>query len=103
MVDAADQVEALRSTKQCLSSGELVQPILEQIQEELHVHYADYCVEGLDFLLAFQLKKLQVCMKIFEMTLLGQGQGVFERAVGGKIGSRPFWFDPSRNMFSQRY
>lgn len=53
MMDSSEQVEALRSSKQCLSSGELVQPILEQIQDELHVHYSDYCDESLDFLLTF--------------------------------------------------
>lgn len=39
MMDNPDQVEALRATNQCLSSGEPVQPILEQIQDELHLHY----------------------------------------------------------------
>lgn len=66
-------MEALRSRKQCLSSGEPVQPILEQMQDQLHVYYHEYCTEALDFLLAFQLKKLLVCIKIFDMTLAGKG------------------------------
>ena len=102
LMDSSEQVEALRAQKQCLSSGEPIQPILEQIQNELHLHYHDYCNQSLDFLLTYQLKKLQVCAKILEMTLLEQGHGVYERSVG-TLGQRPFWFDPARNMFSQRY
>lgn len=43
LIDNQDQVETLRSKKQSLSSGELTQPILEQIEDELHSYYSDYC------------------------------------------------------------
>jgi len=75
-----------------LQNGELVQPILDQMQDELHIHFSDYCSQELDFLLLFQLKKLIVCIEIFCLTLNGKGQGVFEREIGVR-GDRPFWFD----------
>ena len=69
----AEKVEQQRIKKTHLSNGELVQPILDQMQDELHIYFTDYCNQELDFLLLFQLKKLVVCIEIFCLTLNNKG------------------------------
>ena len=55
LLDSSEQVELLMKDKLCLPSGQLVQPVLEQIKDELHLHYPEYCCERemLDFLLSY--------------------------------------------------
>ena len=42
-------------------------------------------------------------MNIFCLTLEGKDNSNFERAIGGKRGDRPFYFDKQTNRFKQRY
>ena len=78
LMDSSEQVEALRVKNTSLSTGQLFKPVTEQIQDELHLHYQEYCHSNeVDFLISYQLRKLLNCVEIFYMTLTGKGQGIF--------------------------
>jgi hypothetical protein len=107
-------VEGMRSKDQTyLSSGEPMQPIIDSIEDELHLFYDDYCSreKHLDFLLSFQIRKLMNCLEIlYETTKIEdkknqQSLGIsalFRKAVKGRFKKRPFSFNENLNLFQQR-
>jgi len=86
---------------QFLASGEPIQPILDAIEEELHLHFNEYCHQDhlTDFLLSFQLKKLLNCCELLHETCIKSGASLFKEAKKGKEMARPFMFDRVCNMF----
>ena len=105
--DDFDRVEDLRKKvegpvcAQFLKSGEPVRPILDNIEEELHVYFGEYCLQTkvIDFLLSYQIQKLLICFELLDQTCSRKNGSLFQDPQAGKAMSRPFKFDQITNMF----
>ena len=85
------KVEGLRSNQEAyLSSGEPVQPILDAIEDELHLYYGEFCNEcqQVDLLLSFQIRKLMSCLELIsrwsQQHNQDDGQQLFDKTQKGK-------------------
>ena len=83
---------------------EPVQPILESIQDELHIGCnEEYCkIEQRDWLLSFQIRKLTQCLDVLtEITNKDANdklKGLYRQAIKGRFKKRPFAYNNLLNI-----
>lgn len=67
------------------------------------MHWSDYCSEGeKNSLISYQIKKLTVCVEILVDTESEKATTLYEKGKKGVFRSRPFSYNPEKNMYEQR-
>ncbi len=73
------------------------------MEEELTVHFADYCSESERlYLISHQMKKLTVCTEILVETESDKATTLYGKGKKGLLRSCPFAYNPATNMYEQR-
>ena len=115
-IDMSDlnAVNAMRSQQSLTQPADLlspfsepVQPILDQILEELHIFYTDFCsMEQLDWLLSLQIRKLIGCLDIMhEVKVSPEGEtlnGLLRHPVTSRWKKLPFAYNQVQNRLDCR-
>ena len=75
--------------------------MLREIEDELMLHWGEYCTEKL-FLISHQIKKLTTCIEILVDTENDKVTTLYQKGKKGVYRSRPFAYNPATNMYEQR-
>ena len=86
---------------------EPIQPILESIQDELHVFNDEFCsINQRDWLLSFQIRKLTQCLDILTELSGEKGSdklnGIYRQAVKGRFKKRPLSYNYILNILESQ-